>query len=148
MTHAQHSTTFYSEIYGPLQIDANQIYEFKEGMVGLPNLRRYALVHLESAPFSLLHALDEQICFIVIPASEAVSGYGFHIDDETVDLLGAERQEDIATFLVVNVIEDRLYVNLKAPVLLNPVHRLGVQFVIHDQDLPIRHPLLQGSGEE
>jgi flagellar assembly factor FliW len=140
---AQNAQSFilHSEIYGDLQIQEEQVYKFEKGIIGLQDIRRYALIHLENSPFAILHALDEQISFILIPAADAVRDYAFHIDDETTELLKVERPEEVVTMLVVNIIDDRLYVNLKAPILLSPLHQAGVQFVIHNQDFPIRYPL-------
>lgn len=147
VTQGRQSLTFHSERYGTLEISEEQIYRFEKGIIGLQEIRRYALIQLDNFPFSILHALDAQISFIVIPAAQVVDNYGFHIDDETAELLGVERPEEVETWLIVNVIEDQVYVNLKAPVLLSPAHRSGVQFIIHDQELPIRHPLIRASKE-
>ncbi|MBN2980632.1 flagellar assembly protein FliW [Cohnella algarum] len=148
MTHEQPYFALQSDVYGTLQVNEEQVFEFQKGIIGLQEIQRYALFQLESTPFSILHALDAQISFILIPASEAVEQYGFRIDDETAELLRVAHPEEVVTMLVVNVIEDRIYVNLKAPILLSPTNRSGVQFVIHDQELPVRYPLSSGSKEE
>jgi len=148
VTHEQPYFTLQSDVYGTLQVKEEQVFEFQKGIIGLQDIQRYALLQIENTPFSVLHALDAPISFILIPASEAVDRYGFHIDDETTELLGVAHPEEVVTMLVVNIIEDRVYVNLKAPVLLSQMNRSGVQFVIHDQELPVRYPLSSGSKEE
>jgi len=88
-----------------------------------------------------LHALHDQLSFVLIPAKKAVQDYGFTIDSETIELLAIRSFEDVVVFLIVNIIDDVLHVNLKAPILIAPDQRTGCQFVIHQSNFPIRHPL-------
>lgn len=130
-----------SERYGELVLSENQIFRFDKGIVGLQEIDAYGLIALEDTPFFILHALREQLSFILIPAEKAVRDYGFTIDSETIETLRIEKVEDVVTFLIVNIIDDELYVNLKAPILIAPEQLTGCQFVIHQIDYPIRHPL-------
>ncbi|MFC4599665.1 flagellar assembly protein FliW [Cohnella hongkongensis] len=134
-------TVIRSERYGELVLSESQIIRFSKGIVGLQNIESYGLIAMEDTPFYILHALEEQLSFILIPAEKAVRDYGFEIDEETVELLSIQKLEDVVTFLIVNIIDDTLYINLKAPLLIAPNQRTGCQFVIHQSDYPIRHPL-------
>jgi len=134
-------TILVSERYGELVLSENQIIRFGKGIVGLQNIDAYGLIAMEDTPFFILHSLNDQLSFILIPAEKAVQDYGFEIDGETVEMLSIEKLEDVVTFLIVNIIDDILYVNLKAPILIAPNQRTGCQFVIHNSDYPIRHPL-------
>jgi flagellar assembly factor FliW len=137
--------TVHSRAYGDFQVTEDQIYHFPRGLVGLHEYRDYALIRVEEGPFHLLHALNDELSFILLPAHLAADPYGFRIDDATVELLQIGKPEDVAVFVIVNAVDDRLYVNLKAPVLTAPASRRGCQFIIDDPDYPIRHPL---SGKE
>lgn len=134
-----------SERYGELILSENQIITFAKGIVGLQEIDQYGLVALEDTPFFILHAIREQMSFVLIPAEKAVQDYGFEIDRETIELLDIQASADVVTFLIVNIIDSELYVNLKAPVLIAPERRTGCQFIIHQSDYPIRLPL---SGKE
>lgn len=140
-------TVIDSERYGKLRLSEDQIIRFDKGIIGLQDLNRYGLIPMEDTPFYILHAIDGQISFIVIPAGMAVEGYGFTIDDETIGLLDIRDSEDVLPFLIVNIIDDVLHVNLKAPILIAASQRRGCQFVIHDMDYPIRHPLVASKEE-
>lgn len=136
-----------SERYGVLRLTESQIFRFDKGIIGLQDVNRYGLIAMENTPFYILHALEEQLSFILIPAEMAVEGYGFTIDDETIGLLAIQNPEDVLPFLIVNIIGDELNVNLKAPILIAADQRRGCQFVIHDMDYPIRHPLVASKEE-
>ena len=140
-TVADETITILSERYGELHLTSRQVFAFEKGIVGFQEIKEYGLVALEDTPFFILHATSAQLSFILIPAEKVVIDYSFKIDQETIDLLGIQRPEDVVIFLIVNIIDDQFYVNLKAPVLIAPNQQTGCQFVIHDQDYPIRHPL-------
>jgi len=130
-----------SERYGELRLSENQIIRFGKGIIGLQETDVYGLVAMEDTPFFILHALHDQLSFVLIPAKKAVQDYGFTIDSETIELLAIRSFEDVVVFLIVNIIDDVLHVNLKAPILIAPDQRTGCQFVIHQSNFPIRHPL-------
>lgn len=135
-----------SESYGTIEVTESQIYHFPRGIVGFGEYHDYALVQIEGAPFFILHAVDHELSFILLQAHHAVEDYGFEIDQATIDLLGINKPEDVATFLIVNIIEDKLYVNLKAPILLAVGNRRGCQFIIDDASYPLRYPLTRKEG--
>jgi flagellar assembly factor FliW len=133
--------TINSSVYGKLNVDPDSIFKFPKGLVGMAKVKEFGRIGLENTPFSILHAVAEQISFVLIPAPQVTKNYQFEIDDETIELLGITKPEDVEVWLIVNIIDDQLYVNLKAPVLLVPRSRIGCQYVILNQDLPIRQPL-------
>jgi flagellar assembly factor FliW len=140
VTH-QEAIIIHSERYGELRLSENQIIQFGKGIIGLQNIYNFGLVALEDTPFFVLHAIQDQLSFVLIPAEKAVQDYGFTIDRETIELLSIQNDDEVITFLIVNIIEDILYVNLKAPILIAPDQRTGCQFVIHQSGYPIRYPL-------
>lgn len=137
----QQARVIHSEAYGDFEVEESQIFRFPRGIVGLAEYRDYALIQIEGAPYHILHALDHELSFILLPAAYAVEDYGFHIDQSTIDLLGISKPDDVITFLIVNIIDDQVYVNLKAPVLLTSISQRGCQFIIDDAAYPIRYPL-------
>lgn len=131
----------HSEWYGDIEVQASQIYHFPKGIVGFGEFHDYALVPIEGAPFFILHAVDHELSFILLQAHDAVEGYGFEIDQAVIDLLGVQKPEDVAIFLIVNIIDDNFFVNLKAPLLLVPGTNKGCQLIIDNPAYPLRHPL-------
>jgi len=143
----QEATIIDSASYGKLQVTADHIFQFPRGILGLPDIREYALIEVENAPYSVLHAINEQVSFILIPAQLAVQDYGFAIDQSTVELLKVKEAEEVLTYLIVNIIDDQIFVNLKAPVLLAENNRNGCQYIIDNAQYSLRHPLSPREGE-
>jgi len=138
--------TVHSRAYGTFHVTGEQIYHFPRGLVGLHEYKDYALIQVEEGPFHLLHALSDELSFILLPAHLAIEDYGFRIDSPTVELLDIRQPDEVNTFLIVNAIDGELFVNLKAPILTAPGSRRGCQFIIDDPSFPIRHPLTRKEG--
>jgi flagellar assembly factor FliW len=135
-----------SDAYGRFEVEESQIYHFPKGIIGFDDLHHYALIQVEGGPFYVLHSLEESVSFILLPAHLAAENYGFHIGQNVVDLLEISKSDDLITFVIVNVIDDQLYVNLKAPVLFNTINRKAAQHIIDDASYPLRHPLSSKEG--
>lgn len=127
--------------YGTLTVPEREIYRFENGLIGLPQSREFALVPFQDTPFYLLHAIEGGLSFVVMPPSLAVENYEFEIPDELAELLGLRFPDQALTFVIVNIVDDRPCVNLKAPIILVPGSRKACQYILHDKDFPIRYPL-------
>ncbi|GGH33002.1 flagellar assembly protein FliW [Paenibacillus segetis] len=137
----------HSTAYGLLEFEDNQLYSFEAGILGIPNIQQYGLFPMEDTPFFILHALDEEVSFVLIPAEQAIQDYSFRLAEDAVSLLEINAPEDVGVMLIVNIQQDELYLNLMAPILVSPHSLKGCQYVIKDQDLSIRYPLVQkGDG--
>ncbi|WP_410770659.1 flagellar assembly protein FliW [Fontibacillus sp. BL9] len=135
--------TIHSEAYGLLEVENSQIYLFDSGILGIPDIRQYALLPMEGTPFFVLHALEGEVSFILLPSHQTVEEYSFHISDETISFLELKSPEDVGVMLIVNINQDKLYVNLMAPILLSPLSQKGCQYIIKDREFPVRYPLVQ-----
>ncbi|AKG36568.1 flagellar assembly protein FliW [Paenibacillus durus] len=135
-----------SKAYGVLNLNENQIYEFEAGILGVSDIFHYALFPMEGTPFFVLHALDEEVSFILLPVQEAVLDYSFQIPDEVTELLALNSPEDVGVMVIINIQQEELFVNLMAPVLLSPYSLRGCQYIIKDQELPVRYPLKAEGG--
>lgn len=137
----QEVTVIKSEHYGLLEVTPDNIFQFTKGIVGFEQYHSYALIAVEDGSYYILHAVQGQLSFLLVRADQFMQDYGFRIDAEMVEVLGISSPEEVVVFLILNLIDDCPYVNLKAPILLAPNSRQGGQFVIHDQNYPIRFPL-------
>lgn len=137
----------HSDAYGLLEFEDNQVYAFETGILGIPDIQQYVLFPMEDTAFFILHALDEEVSFILLPAQEAIQDYSFQLAEDTTGLLELNSPEDVGVMLIVNIQQDELFLNLMAPILVSPHSLKGCQYVIKDQDLSIRYPLMRkGDG--
>nr|WP_275440146.1 flagellar assembly protein FliW [Paenibacillus sp. ACRRY] len=124
-----------------MECDENQIYQFDQEIPGIPDVKRYGLFPLEDTPFYILHGLEEEVSFVLLPAQPTMPDYSFELPDEVTYLLEITEPGDLGIMLVVNIVNDELFVNMAAPILLSPDALKGCQYIIKDQQLPIRYRL-------
>lgn len=138
--------TIHSSVYGEISVSTEQIYTFEQGVIGLSQITKYALLPYENSDFFIMQALTEDLSFILLPAAKLERELSFHIDEETAGLLETQKADDIVTFVIVNVVGGQPYVNAKAPILLVPATQKGCQFVVNSVDYSVREPMaLKGS---
>ncbi|MGZ9586266.1 flagellar assembly protein FliW [Paenibacillus marinisediminis] len=136
----------HSSVYGVLKPHNHQLFDMTKGMIGFQAIREYALIPYEDTPFYILHAVQEDISFILLPADQ-VDNFAIELDPATVHSLELSGPEDAVTMLVVNLNEGQVSVNLRAPVILAPLTRKACQYIIHNAELPIRHVLREGGDD-
>ncbi len=111
---------------------------FPDGLVGLPDLRRFRLGRLEGTSLLELSALDAPgMEFVAAVAEDVVPGVteqiGAHVslapEDVVLVLLSVHGDPPVVT------------ANLAGPVVLNLMAGTGRQLVVEDVSLPLRAPV-------
>jgi len=130
--------------FGEVEISRDTVIEFPRGLVGMPRLRRFALL-AGKGPFQWLQSLDDPDgTFVVIDADEVVSTYEIHpMDDDIRVVTGSDEPAPLCALLIVTIPREeptRMTANLMAPLIINTERRVGVQAVLPDR-YPVRHPL-------
>ncbi|OPX92022.1 MAG: Flagellar assembly factor FliW [Pelotomaculum sp. PtaB.Bin104] len=121
------------------------IITFKEGLPGLPELRKFTLVALQdSFLFYFLQSMeDENTCFILINPFALFPEYEFDLPAAEIKKIDSSSPENLAFFCIVNAskgLKDAT-VNLLAPVIVNTANKLARQVVLNDSRYSVRHPL-------
>jgi flagellar assembly factor FliW len=129
--------------FGPLEVDGDRIITFRDGLLGFPHLRRYALIQTSSDPvFFLLQSLDDpDIVFVVCDPRAFVPDYQVPIRHDDLELLQLQNLQDCQVLIVVNKVGDRLTGNLLGPLVIGAGSLLGKQFVLSEKQYRTRHLL-------
>lgn len=128
-----------THLFGTIDIDPDTIITFPEGITGFADSKRYKLVHEEAVgqPVSFtLQSLDNAgVAFQIIDPTAIGFQYELELSAEEQAALKAEKAEDVAVMLVLFKAEEsnkQIGANVRAPLLINPVTRLGMQKVIQN----------------
>ncbi len=120
---------------------------FPEGLLGFASCRRFMLERYRPldgspSPFFLLHSLEEDLSFPLIPPHFLVPDYQPFLPSEVLTKLGAGSGADLILMAIVTLRErlEDITVNLQGPLLFHPLPRLGLQLVL--EGYPVRYPLL------
>lgn len=125
-----------------------QVIFFPEGLLGFASNRHFVLSRYQPpvetrSPFFLLQAQEGDISFPLIFPHLLKPDFQFAPSREVLTKLCAGSTADLIVMVIVTL-RDRLEeitVNLQGPLLLNPVSKIGLQYVL--EQYPVRFPLLK-----
>lgn len=118
--------------------EESDVFNFAEGLIGLPAMRRAVLLPLEEyAPFYWLVSVDDQgNRFIVVNPSEIY-------DDYKPSIPNAPANEKIKTLAIVKISSDwtKTTINLRAPIFINDETKIGSQSILTDSSYNLAESL-------
>ena len=125
-----------------------QEFFFPEGLLGFSGHRRFTLSRYQpvdgsDSPFFLLQSTENTLSFPLISPRLLVTDYQIFPTATTLVKLATDTMDDLAVLVIVTLRDrvEEITANLQGPLLLNPLARLGMQFIA--EQYPVRHPLLQ-----
>ena len=127
--------------FGEVEISEDDVITFTEPIFGFKDYSRFAVLTEESIgpDFAWLQSVeDASVCFILVNPSTVVGQYNPVLPKRVAEPM----------FWLVAVLRDTLEkstVNLKSPIVINPVSKSAAQVILED-DLPIRYPLMGSKG--
>lgn len=135
-----------TRFFGTIDIEDDKIIEFPNGIIGLENLKKFALIfdseREERANISWLQSMDEPyMAFPVINPIDITEEYTPIIEDELMKNIGDPADADILIFVTMSIPSDltKMTANLKAPLIINTVDRKAMQVIVENQDYEIKY---------
>ena len=138
--------------FGVIQIDEGSIYTFPEGIYGFEDVDSFAVfMHKENdVSFVYLQAVKtKQPCFLVFSPWDLASDYKPVVAGEDLKLLGVESEKDLIFLTIATVPADnvrQLSINIKSPIVLNPLNMTGRQVILLNDDYPVRYKPFDGGS--
>jgi flagellar assembly factor FliW len=123
--------------FGEIEFSDDLIIEFKEGILGFEDLKRYVMITEEEGIFYWLTAVDEpEIVFPLFPISSLKEDYPQKDDYEVFGIVRlAKEPEDIT-------------INLKAPIYIDQARKSGFQKILDTEKYPVDYNLFVEKTEE
>lgn len=120
--------------------DETNVFNFAEGLIGMPEMRRAVLIPLdEYEPFCWLASLDdEKTRFIVVNPKKVFDSY-------EPKAPAALNQSKLETLAIVKICSDwtQTTVNLRAPIFIDFETKRGVQAILSDSSYKLAENLPQ-----
>ncbi|MEO4054175.1 flagellar assembly protein FliW [Solibacillus sp. CAU 1738] len=136
-----------TKFLGEVEIMEEDIYSFKNGLLGFPDLMSFVVLPLDAElPLVLLQSTElSEIGFVVAFPFAFKKDYSFDLGEEDKEDLKIEHEDDVLAYTIVTLQEkfEDSTMNLLAPIVLNVKHKLGKQVVLQDN---IKYPLRQSIG--
>lgn len=116
-----------------------EVVSFGEGLIGLPEMRRAALIPLaDYEPFFWLASLDdEKNRFIVVEPQRIFSDYQPEIPNQPIS------PATILTIVKISSEWEKTTVNLRAPIFIDDETKRGAQFVLTDSNYELAEAIPQ-----
>lgn len=131
--------------FGQVEITAEDLFEFPEGLVGFSNLRKFVLLDDPAEEvFAWLQSCERpEIAFPVLEPEFFAANYKFTLTKSDMEALGIKTLDRVKVFCIVTIPENPMDMtaNLKAPILINIPDRKARQCVLQDNNLAIREPI-------
>jgi len=122
--------------FGEIEFDDEMILSFPNGIIGFEELKKFIIVEDEECkPFRWLFSIDEpEIGFAVLEPTFVIENY--------YQRIGFDPQI-FALFTIVTLNRDvlKISVNLKAPIVIDKLKKLGKQIILDDPELEVTHQL-------
>lgn len=137
-----------TKIFGEIEIADDKIITFESGIVGFPDLKRFALLHDEEkgtdVGIRFLQSLDEPA--FAMPVMDPLlvkQDYDPEVDDELLTSAGNITADNILVLVTVTVPSDltKMSVNLQGPFVINVEEHKACQVIVEKGDCPVKFPI-------
>jgi flagellar assembly factor FliW len=137
--------------FGDLEIPEDKIIDFREGLPGFPQIRKFAVLEFEDVkPFQYLQALgDPPIALLIINPFLIDPSYEFQLSAMDMEEIQSTQAGGVVIYAVATIPDnpEEATLNLMAPIIINEkVHR-GKQVILLDTKYTVRHPLFRKSDD-
>ena len=142
--------TINSTRFGAIDMPAEAIIEFPEGLIGLPGTRWALIARDEDSAFVWLHSVDhEDVAVPVTNPWRFFETYEVELSDEEADRIGIDEAEQASVYVTVRAAEalEDFVANLRAPILI--ASGRGHQIInAAGEEYAMRTPLFAGLATE
>lgn len=132
---------------GKIEINEERVITFANGIPAFEEETSFVLLPFEeNTPFFVLQSTKTaDLAFIVVNPFQFVLNYQVELPDSTVEQLEIERQEEVATFVMLTVREPfvETTANLQAPVIINAAKQKGKQLLMSDTHYKTKHNIFK-----
>jgi flagellar assembly factor FliW len=130
--------------FGEFEAAASNIVTFPEGLPGFEKCRRFVVLrHAGPSPLMCVHAVDGPAAtFLAIDPRYVLRRYRCVLSNADRLRLGVTTTSPLLWLTVITIgSEGEMFVNLRAPIVVNPERLIGLQVMPHNTLYPLRHRL-------
>lgn len=144
-----------TRLFGEIDIDEGKIITLERGMIGFPDLQRFALIYdeekgLKASSVMWLQSMDDtQVAFPVMQPNQIKPDYNPMVSDEMLIPLGELNEENTYVLVTLTAMpkKEDTTVNLKAPIVINTETKRGCQLIV-DDDYPVKFRIYEALKEK
>lgn len=138
-----------TKIFGEIEIADDKIIFFQNGIIGFPDLKRFALLHdgeqaSSNAGIRFLQSLDEPAFAMPVMDPLLVKpDYDPEVNDELLAAAGDVNEGNILVLVTATIPKDLtlMSVNLQGPFVINVEEHKACQIIVENGDYPVKFPI-------
>ncbi len=130
--------------FGEVEYDPENLLYFPAGMIGFPNLHHFIVMpNKKEGPLFWIQSVDDPaIAFVLTDPTNFFLEYKVVPDTSEKSTLQIGEGEDCFSLVVVTVPPDqKITVNLAAPILFSPKSNRAIQIILEKTDYTSKTPL-------
>ncbi len=128
--------------FNTINVDSEAIITFTQPIIGFQDFRRFITLPVESeeAMTWLQSTESGELAFLLMDPRQVMPQYKVKLNSHGLTALAVSSVDELEIYTLLVVPEDpsKVRTNLKAPVLINRKHRLGMQTVLENSNYPIQ----------
>ncbi len=133
--------------FGDLDVNADEVVTFPDGILGFPGHRRYCLVDPGDDTLILwMQSIDDaSIAFPILEPRIFKSEYVVKLSAQELAQLKLENINQSIVFNILTIPRDvnQMTANLKAPIVINLREQIGKQVVLQENEYTLKHPMFR-----
>ena len=137
-----------TKIFGEIEISEDKVITFQDGIIGFPDLKRFALLHDEErgdkAGIRFLQSLEEPgFAMPVMNPLVVKPDYDPEVDDELLAGAGKITPDNLLVLVTVSIPGDltQMSVNLQGPFVINIEEHKACQIIVDNGNYPVKFPI-------
>ena len=138
-----------TRIFGEVEIDDDRIINFPKGIIGFPELNKFAMMYDKDQGLGSIHwlqSLDEPaFAMPVMDPLYVKDDYNPQVDDDLLEEVKPIDPDSTLVLVTVTVPHEleKMTVNLKGPIIINSETRKATQIILDDEDCPVKFPIYE-----
>ena len=139
-----------TKIFGEIEISEDKVVTFQDGIIGFPDMKRFALLHDEDrgagAGIRFLQSLDEPgFAMPVMDPLIVKPDYDPEVNDELLSAAGNVTADNILVLVTATIPGDLtgMSVNLQGPFVINVEEHKACQVIVENGDYPVKFPVYE-----
>lgn len=138
--------------FGLIDVREDEFIVMKDPLLGFERLKRFVLLqHEAKTPLWWLQSVDEAaVAFVVVNPLLVKPDYAPVFAAGDLEMLEVADNADMAVLCIVTIRREpfRVTANLRAPILINSLKRIGGQFVLEDSIYPIQYEVVDTATQK
>ncbi len=139
-----------TKIFGEIEISDDKVITFENGIIGFPDLKRFALLHDEergtNVGIRFLQSLDEPgFAMPVMDPLIVKPDYDPEVNDELLAAAGNVTGDNILVLVTATIPKDltQMSVNLQGPFVINVEEHKACQVIVEGGNYPVKFPVYE-----